>query len=532
MDILEYLTSQLKKYPSPLWCPQPGPQSVAYLSEAEELLYGGAVGGGKSQLALGAGLTAHLRTLLLRNESSQLEGFTEAIAQVRHPGDHWKGVGIYGGKYTTAQGRQIELSGCSNIMDADKKFRGRRHDLKAWDELATFPEEVYHFINGWNATTVVGQRCRIIGTSNPPKTPEQEWILDYYRPWLRDRPATALPGELLYYAPVGDRGEMIRVDGPGLIEVPWSVDPVRPVSRTFIPSSLEDNPMYAETGYKHRLANTADPKLRLQLLKGDMYVGLEDHPNQVVPSEWYDMAVKRWHDIPPHARPKMSAMGVDPARGGKDHFTIAKRYENWVAPILSIPGRLVPNGKLGAMRVFLELDWPKAVVVIDITGTAGGDLFGSMSLAQPSALLHSFVASARSEYRDKTGQMRMRNKRTEAYWRLRDALDPKADPQLALPPDPELRADVLTQRGYMFIDGVGLDDKDTEVKKRIGRSPDKGDALAMSFMDVHMTGGWVNDDPVSEMQKEFMGLQLPSNPAQYEQERKQSSSGSAVLDWG
>ena len=43
----------------PDWAPLPGQQTLAYDSEADELFYGGAAGGAKSDLLLGLGLPAH-----------------------------------------------------------------------------------------------------------------------------------------------------------------------------------------------------------------------------------------------------------------------------------------------------------------------------------------------------------------------------------------------------------------------------------------------------------------------------------------
>jgi hypothetical protein len=41
----------------------------------------------------------------------------------------------------------------------------------------------------------------------------------------------------------------------------------------------------------------------------------------------------------------------------------------------------------------------------------------------------------------------------------------------------------------MYPSGAGIEDKE-EIKKRLGRSPDRADALAMSLMDDEATGGW------------------------------------------
>src|SRR3990167_10135898 len=50
------------------WHPNPGPQTEAYYSKADCLLYGGAPGGGKSQLLLGCAFNCHQRSLIMRRE--------------------------------------------------------------------------------------------------------------------------------------------------------------------------------------------------------------------------------------------------------------------------------------------------------------------------------------------------------------------------------------------------------------------------------------------------------------------------------
>ena len=47
------------------WVPNPGPQTQAFLCEADELFYGGEAGGGKTDLGIGLALTAHRRAPLL-----------------------------------------------------------------------------------------------------------------------------------------------------------------------------------------------------------------------------------------------------------------------------------------------------------------------------------------------------------------------------------------------------------------------------------------------------------------------------------
>ena len=48
------------------WIPNPGPQTDAFYSTADETFYGGQAGGGKTDLGVGLSLTEHKRSLILR----------------------------------------------------------------------------------------------------------------------------------------------------------------------------------------------------------------------------------------------------------------------------------------------------------------------------------------------------------------------------------------------------------------------------------------------------------------------------------
>ena len=65
-----------------VWLPQPGPQSDAYFTEADELFYGGQAGGGKSDLIMGLALTAHTNSLILRRVNKDARGFMDRTEQV------------------------------------------------------------------------------------------------------------------------------------------------------------------------------------------------------------------------------------------------------------------------------------------------------------------------------------------------------------------------------------------------------------------------------------------------------------------
>jgi hypothetical protein len=172
----------------PLWTPLPGPQTLAYHTPADELFYGGAAGGGKSDLLLGLAATSHLKSLILRRESTQLQ----ELIQRSH--DLFSGNGKFNGTFNTwklANGRMLEMAGVKDEQNK-QRWKGRAHDLKCFDELSDFTESQYLFITAWNRTTTLGQRCRIVGAGNPPSTAEGEWVIRRWAPWLgaylRQRP--------------------------------------------------------------------------------------------------------------------------------------------------------------------------------------------------------------------------------------------------------------------------------------------------------------------------------------------------------
>jgi hypothetical protein len=58
------------------WVPNPGPQTQAFLCEADELFYGEEAGGKKTDLGMGLALTEHKRSLLLLDQQGRGEDQT------------------------------------------------------------------------------------------------------------------------------------------------------------------------------------------------------------------------------------------------------------------------------------------------------------------------------------------------------------------------------------------------------------------------------------------------------------------------
>ncbi len=471
------------------WLPKPGAQSLAWLSEADELFFGGIAGAGKSDLLIGLGMTRHRKSLFLRRQATQLREITSRVTEVMRPGDHWRGVG-YGGVLTTSEGRTIEFTGCDNEKDK-QKFKGRAHDLKAWDEVVDFPESVYLFVNGWNRTVVPGQRCRIVAASNPPTTSEGDWVIRRWRAWL-DASAgiTAAPGELRWYTTIGDKEEELPNGDP----VTHGGVTYTPRSRTFIPGKMLD--ILTATGYQNTLATLPEP-LRSIYLKGDFSASKQDGRWQLIPARWVEQANTRWAERYAN-RGQLRAVGADPSRGGVDKAVVAPRYGApraeqgaVVGPLTRVPGKSIQEGKDMFPAIQLAGGFVAGVsTVVDGIGIGASFVDSAKLLSLPGVV--PVIVSNATAWRDPASPtLRFRNVRAAMMWHVRCLLDPERGPpetRLALPPDPELKADLTAPVYAMTTGGVQVESKE-EIHKRLGRSTDAGDAVTLSVWEVP-TGGW------------------------------------------
>ena len=313
--------------------------------------------------------------------------------------------------------------------------------------------------------------------SRPPR--KNSRFLRFFAPWLDEsHPDPAKPGELRWFTTFDGKdialphGEPITVKG----------ELIRPHSRTFIPARLEDNPYLNSPEYLAKLQALPEP-LRSKMLYGDFKAGREDNAQQVIPSDWVRLAQERWRNRPPPQTP-MTALGVDVARGGRDRTVITARFDNWLDEQRAYPGASTPDGPAVAALV-IRARRDDAMVNIDIIGI-GSSPYDSLRAAIGERAW-AMNASEASEKRDKSGQLGFLNQRAEWWWGLREALDPASGQDLALPPDPELKADLCAPRWKLTPRGIQVESKE-DIIKRIGRSPDKGDSAVYAVAIKYFPG--------------------------------------------
>lgn len=482
---------------APIWLPLPGPQVTAYLSQADIIGYGGAAGGGKSDLAVGKALTQHEKAIIFRREATQLTGIIDRMVEiVGHR------VGYNGSDKIwrdPVPGKQIEFGSTPNLGD-ETRYQGRPHDLIVFDEAANFLEHQVRFLLGWLRTTTQGQKCQALLTFNPPTTAEGRWIIDYFAPWLDNKfPNPALPGELRYAASVPNANGTssdLWVDGPGEFVLHngkplydferdhyQPQDIIKPMSRTFIPSKVSDNPFLVGTGYMSQLQALPEP-LRSQMLNGDFMAGVSDDPWQVIPTAWVEIAMNRWTDRSPKG--EMDSLGVDVARGGQDESIIARRHGMWFDQPLAYPGAQTPDGPTVAGLV-IAASRDNAPIHIDVIGV-GSSPYDFLDEASQHVLgvnvAEKAVDAQGQPEVDQSGRLKFFNIRTALWWRMREALDPKNDTGICLPPHPRLKADLCAPRWKLRDNGAIMVESREDIVKRIGRSPDYGSAYVLGNMST------------------------------------------------
>lgn len=459
---------------APLWLPQPGPQTAAYETKADIVFYGGAAGGGKTDLLLGLCLTSQEHSIIFRREAVQLTGIEERMMRIL---GSRKGYNSQDGLWRLPGDRVMELGSVKEPNDW-MKYQGRAHDLKGFDEICHFTETQFRTLIGWLRSDKPHIRQRVVCAGNPPTSAEGEWVKRYWAAWLDPQhPKPAKPGELRWYV-TDEKGEDLEVADSEPVMVGNEL--VKPLSRTFIPSSVSDNLFLSSTGYRAKLQALPEP-LRSQMLKGDFNAGAADPAWQMIPTEWVKAAMARWTERT--EKGPMTCMGLDPARGGLDKSSAARRHGNWFDKIESMPGAVTSDGpKAAAFAAGLVRDG--AVICVDAIGIGSSALDFIKGLG-----LNVFpvINSESSDSLDKAGQLHFRNLRAEAYWRLREALDPTNPNPIYLPPDRELLGDLTAVRYKVVTMGdksaIQARSKD-DIRELLGRSPDKGDAVAMTFIDA------------------------------------------------
>lgn len=211
----------------------------------------------------------------------------------------------------------------------------------------------------------------------------------------------------------------------------------------------------------------------------------------VIPLAWLEAAQARWKglaiDIDNPRQIDMTkvghlkTIGVDVARQGADRTVLASRHDDVITSLRRLPQQGTMDTANDVKKALAAMDTNPRLTptaVIDVIGIGAGVYDRLLELT---VSVVAFNASEKTDRLDRTGKLGFVNKRAAAWWNLREMLDPDGGHELALPPDDKLTGD-LTAPKYRDVAGgrIQIESKD-DIRKRLGRSTDDGDAVVQAF---------------------------------------------------
>ncbi len=391
----------------------------AHAAEERYLLYGGAMGGGKTvflaneaqQLSLdypgNRGIICRWENKTFRNTTfiTLTEFLAPRLIERHHKTDQYfrltnGSMIFYGG---------LKPSGAENPIDRLKSLGGGGLGWFLIDEASEIPEDFFLMLCSRLRINIPGIRYRGVLTSNP----EPGWVHQRF----------------------------IEKNLP---------------DHKFIPALPKDNP-HLPSDYEDNLRNMFPEDWVNRYLEGEWVFQL--NLSSVFPYHWIRSAVERECD------PSIScdAFGIDVARKGGDETVIAGRWGPVVRILHTARYQTLPETVRIASQL-IEKHQPK-IVNIDSVGLGAGPYDDLMEMKYP---MKEFIGGARASRPE-----RFKNLRAEAHWFLRERME---EEMLDLPDDPLLSSQ-LSKIPYDTDDKIIFIQPKKQTK---GPSPDRAEAVIMT----------------------------------------------------
>lgn len=191
--------------------------------------------------------------------------------------------------------------------------------------------------------------------------------------------------------------------------------------------------------------------------------------NRFIPLNWIERAIAK-----DEVEAGEKIIGVDIAREGDDESVLCIRDGNVVKPFL-VWNHLDTMQSVNRIAAILDLEKPSKIFV-DSVGVGGGIYDRLKELGYAVIPLNGGERAYEETYY---------NSRSEMYWGVRKALEADA---LILPDDDILTNEMLNiEYSFTVKNKFRVEPKD-ETKKRLGKSPDRFDALAATFFSKPAEG--------------------------------------------
>lgn len=222
----------------------------------------------------------------------------------------------------------------------------------------------------------------------------------------------------------------------------------------------------------------------------------------VIPMAWIEAAILRW-EAKYQAREttgaaslgrkmeKLTTIGTDVAYTGEDKTAHALREKMTIEELRVYAKQ---DTETTASQIVGIARARGGVAVIDVIGIGAGVVDKCRAEKVRVLAFNASAAAVRHGKRltDRSGELEFVNLRSAAWWHVRELLDPAFGSTVALPPDDEiphaaewrlsLAGDLASPRWEERGGRIAVESKD-EIKARLKRSPDLGDAVVQAFAD-------------------------------------------------
>lgn len=425
--------------PAILWKPQTT-QFQMLRSSADEILFGGAKGGGKSEVLLFGALRyigcKGYKALIVRRTYPRLKEligrsmcFRQLSGKYNKQDKTWSFPG----------GGTIRFGHCQNPGD-ELNYQGHQYHYIGFDQVEEFTEEMFLVISACGRKTD-DIPVRIRATANPGGT-GRIWVR---KRWIRDK----LPN-VMYFTEGTVEGRPVKL------------------SSMYIPSSVFDNKILIDHNPEYVLfLQNLPEKLRRMYLDGDFDAG--DDSDQLIPYKLIEKAkVKSRLQL---ELPYDIYLGVDVARFGDDKTEFALIENDTLAEIqeyekkdITEVARLLMN-KISSCRIRPEN------VGIDTVGLGAG----VYDICRSRGIKLTEIVSGSKPLEIKEDPFSYRNLRSQMLWHYRERLR-ESKARIAIEDD-QFEEEAISLRYGISNEKVIAAESKEEIKKRLGRSTNRLDAV-------------------------------------------------------
>lgn len=201
----------------------------------------------------------------------------------------------------------------------------------------------------------------------------------------------------------------------------------------------------------------------------------------VIPRTWLYEAVNRhrlYEDIPTDPVIESETgkiLSVDVAYTGMDKTVIAQYKEPRFTSFEEFKNLSVRDH---VHEISIRTDKVKDKIVIDVGGGYGAAIFDL--LKEAGFRVVPFNGGAKTDKQDATKTMGFTRVRSAAMWKVRELLNPNANPTISFPEIDRVIEDLATPKYEVQLDKVQVESKE-KIRERLRRSTDYGDTVMMAL---------------------------------------------------